>query len=345
MRESDTVLWSYLHSTDDAERGRLRDELLQTFAAPVIRRALRDRLGFRAGANGRDSNPAEAADLFQDAMLALVAKLNQADAHNNGIRDFDKYVRGIAANACRDFLRRKAPIRSTQNHNLRDLLTRHRDFAIWPDGSGGHLCGFAVWKDRAADSVSSAQRDKIIRALRQSGIARPDRQRLPLSRILSEIFNQFGHPIELETLAEICSELRAMPDMQLESLDQQAEESGFDVADPTPPADSRIEIKERLQEVWEELRRMPPNHRLCLCLIFSDPDGETVLHHLLNARLVPLGELTSTLGLTREQLMELWKEMPMEIASTAKYLGAPRPQVGQWYHRALKRLLAHLTRI
>lgn len=181
--------------------------------------------------------------------------------------------------------------------------------------------------------------------LTPAAISCADRQRLPLSRILSEIFTQAGHPIELETLTEICAELRAIPDPQVESLDQQAEESGFDVADPSPPADARIEIKERLQEVWDELRRMPSNHRLCFCLIFSDPDGETVLHHLLNARLVPLGELTSTLGLTREQLMELWKEMPLEVAAAAKYLGAPRPQVGQWYHRALKRLLARLTRI
>ncbi len=345
MRESDSVLWTYLHSTDDAERNRLRDELLQTFAAPLIRRALRERLGFRVGSNGHDSYPSEAADLYQDAMLALVAKLNRSDAHNNGIRDFDNYVRGITANACRDFLRKKAPIRSTQHHNLRDLLTRHRDFAIWADESGGHVCGFAVWNDRAPCPISRERRDEILGALRQSGIARPERQRLPLSRILAEIFNHAGHPITLEMLSEICMELRAMPDLQLESLDQQAEESGFDVADPTPPADARIEIKERLQEVWDVVRQLPPNHRLCFCLIFSDPDGETVLHHLLNARLVTLSELTSTLELTREQLMEIWKEMPLEIAAVAKYLGVPRPQVGQWYHRALKRLLAHLTRI
>src|SRR5215510_8370172 len=133
MRDADSVLQAYLHSTDETEQKWLESELLQTHAAPLERRALRQRLGFYVDQSCRGSNHADAADLYQEAMLRLLQKLSELRSQRdaNGINDFSHYVVRIAVNTCNEYLRDRAPERSSLNHNLRDLLTRHWDFGIW----------------------------------------------------------------------------------------------------------------------------------------------------------------------------------------------------------------------
>lgn len=133
MHNVDSVLRDYLHSTDDDERKRLEGELLQTYAVPLIRRTLRQRLGFYVDQSGRNSNYPDAADLFQDVQLSLLQKLNElhSQQNTNHIGNFGHYVVRVAINSCNEYLRHKTPERSSLNHNLRDLMSRHRDFGIW----------------------------------------------------------------------------------------------------------------------------------------------------------------------------------------------------------------------
>lgn len=109
MRDADSVLLAYLHSADEAEQKRLAGELLQTYAAPLVRRTLWQRLGFYVDPSGRSQNFTDAADIYQDVMLCLVQKLNELRLlrDTNHINNFDHYVVRVAFNACNEYLRDK----------------------------------------------------------------------------------------------------------------------------------------------------------------------------------------------------------------------------------------------
>jgi hypothetical protein len=77
MRNAGSFLPAYLHSTDETDQKRLESELLQANAAPLVWRALRQRLGIYVDQSCRGSNHTDAADLYQEAMLRLLQKLGE----------------------------------------------------------------------------------------------------------------------------------------------------------------------------------------------------------------------------------------------------------------------------
>ncbi|MEP7338468.1 MAG: sigma-70 family RNA polymerase sigma factor [Acidobacteriota bacterium] len=349
MHNADSVLLAYLHSTDDAERKRLEGELLQSFAAPLIRRTLRQRLGFYVDQSGRNPNYPDAADLFQDVQLCLLQKLSElhSQRNTNHIGNFGHYVVRVAINSCNEYLRHKTPERSSLNHNLRDLMSRHRDFGIWKGENNKLLCGFAVWKSQrtnAIQSIPAEKSDEIIEALQRAGLARQDIQRFPLTKIVSEIFNQIGHPIEINCLAETMAALLMIKDLPPESLDQNEEGDSRELVASGPAPDAQVEGREMLQQMWLELLRMPPIQRTVVCFKFSDHNGEDFFHLILTAKIATLDELTYAFGLTCEELIELGKQLPMDTAALADHLGIARPLVSKWHHRASKRLIERLMK-
>jgi RNA polymerase sigma factor (sigma-70 family) len=349
MRDADSVLQAYLHSTDETEQKWLESELLQTHAAPLVRRALRQRLGFYVDQSCSGSNHTDAADLYQEAMLRLLQKLSELRSRRdaNGINDFGNYVVRIAVNTCNEYLRDKAPERSSLNHNLRDLLTRHRDFGVWKGENNSLLCGFAAWKKRRTDAVQTItpeRSDEIIQSLRRSGLIRQDLQRFPTGKILSEIFEQVGGPIEFDCLAEMVAAALMIKDLPPESLDQNEDGLGLELIDVGPTPDAQIEGREMLQLMWEELRRMPAIQRDIVCFKFSDHSGEDFFNLITRAGIATLKELTEEFGLTPEQLAEICKRTPMDIEDLARHFGVSRQQVSKLHHRAIIRLLDRLTK-
>ena len=108
----DALLLPYLEATDESERQHL-DELLLLHAAPIVRVTLRHRLGFSVSHTGTNPYNQGAQDLYQDIMLRIVQALNdlKSSPENRGIIDFRKYVRLVATNVCRDYLRSRSPAR------------------------------------------------------------------------------------------------------------------------------------------------------------------------------------------------------------------------------------------
>src|SRR5262249_12248946 len=337
MRDADSVLHAYLHSTDETEQKRLENELLQAYAAPIVRRTLKQRLDFYIDQSCRGSNHADAADLYQEAMVRLLQKLSELRSQRdaNDINDFGHYVVRIAVNTCNEYLRDKAPERSSLNHNLRDLLTRHRDFGIWKGENNSLVCGFAAWKKwrtEAIRTITPERSDEIIQSLRRSGLVKQGLERFPTGKILSEIFEQVGGPIEFDCLAELVATTLMIKDLPRESLDQKDEGSGLEPIDAGPPPDAQIEGREMLQLMWEELRRMPAIQRDIVCFKFSDHSGEGFFKLITRARIATLKELTEEFGLTPKQLAEICEQTPMEIEDLARHFGVSRQQVSKLLH-------------
>ena len=106
----DQLLLPYLRATDETERQQRLDELLMVHAAPVVRQALRRRLGFYVNLRGINPHNQDAEDLYQEIMAKIVQALHDLRNHSAkaSIQNLKQYVSRIATNACNDILRTKS---------------------------------------------------------------------------------------------------------------------------------------------------------------------------------------------------------------------------------------------
>ncbi len=339
----DSTLLSYLQAVEESERERLLSELVLVDAAPLIRHTLRQRLGFFVDHAGANPHHPEAEDLYHDVVARLIARLNElrADPHEDTINNFRQYVTRVAANACHDYLRAQSPARSRLKNNLRDLLDRHQDFSVWKDEVNEYLCGFAAWRNTRPSQAPS----KSLRQLQERPedftskiFPREDVRRVPLTRVVAEIFNWIGGPVKLEPLVEILAVLLEVEDHPVEALDEQSADPDRHFSDAPFRCETRLEVRETLRQLWEEIRRLPPKQRDTFCLSFADENGDDLFSLLIDAEVVTLPQLAEELSLSLECLITLWREMPMEGQALATELGATRPQINKWRYRALQHL-------
>jgi len=339
----DSILLTFLQATEGAERERLLSELVLTHAAPLIRNTLRQRLGFFVDHSGANSNNPEAEDLYQDVITRLITRLKglRADPHADRISNFRQYVTRVAANACHDYLRAQSPARSRLKNNLRDLLDRHPDFSVWKDEVYEYLCGFAAWRHRKPSPAPSKSLLLLLEnpeEFKRQVFPREDIRRVPFTRVVAEIFNRVGGPVKIEPLVEILAVLLEITDHPVEALDNQDTYPDRQLIDSTVRCETRLEMRETLHQLWEEIRGLPPPQRDTFCLSFADHNGDDLFSLLIDAEVVTLPQLAAELDLTLARLVTLWREMPMDNRALAAELGATRPQINKWRYRALRQL-------
>src|ERR1043166_569264 len=157
----DNVLVPYLTADDARASNHHLEELLSIRASPIIRKALRGRLGLYVSAHGVNGSNQDAEDLYQEAMARVVQVLNQLQSSSGiEIENFDLYVSRIASNTCTDFLRAKSPARTRLKEGLRHLLKRHKELVSW-DRDDEILCGFAPWRNTGKISFSDQTAQEI----------------------------------------------------------------------------------------------------------------------------------------------------------------------------------------
>lgn len=342
MHNADSALLAFLHSTDKSEQDYLLSELILTHATPLIRHTLRQRLGFYVNHNGANAYHPEAEDVYQNVITKLVQRLRelQSQHEESGIRNYRQYVVRVATNACYDYLRAKSPTRTRLKYNLRDLLERHRDFKVWKNENLILLCGFADWANQKPSSPGSNRiqvSEDMLEQLLTKRLAGEDLQRVPQTRIVAEIFNFVGHAIELDQLVEIIASLLQIKDQPLESLDQN-ETSEQQLIAPITTGEAHLEGIAKLRQFWEEVQRLPPKQRDTICFGFVDEGGDDMLSLLVAAGIASLPQLATAFERPLEELVKIWKEVPMDNATLAAHLGATRQQVNKWRFLALKEL-------
>jgi len=152
----DHVLRPYLQATEESERAQRLEELMLFRAAPEIRFTLRQRLGFHVSQQGVNPQNHDAEDLYQEILTKTVQILRDLSASCSSpkpeIENFKQYVGRIATNVCINFIRAKSPARWRLKNNLRDVLSRQPEFALWRVGSET-LGGLAAWKGMNATSA------------------------------------------------------------------------------------------------------------------------------------------------------------------------------------------------
>ena len=325
------MLSSWLQTTDEAEREQLLEELILVHAAPLIKQALRRKLGFRID----DANNPDAQDLYHDVVARLVQRLNElrAEPERSEIGNYRQFVTRVATNACYDYLRAKAPARTRLKNSLRDLLNRHRDFKTWKNETGVSLCGFASWEKARMPALATERIEKF-KAQPNFGA---NLQAASLVKVVAAVFQRLDAPVELEDLVDIVAAILNVKDQPAESLDEESA-SSLQLADPSIRSDELLVERDQLRQFWEAVQRLSPKLREVFCLGFAGEDGEDLLSLLVDAQAVTLAEWSASLGWSPNHLTVLWEQMQMNVESLAAHLGRTRRQVIKMRYRAGQQL-------
>ena len=319
------------------------DELILAHSAPLIRKVLRQRLSLYISHSGTNPNNPDAEDLYHEIIARLLQRLNDWIAHpdDHPINNYRNLVITITVNACNDYLRGKSPARARLKNSLRDLLLRHRDFKTWKGENRKQLCGFRSWNGQSNSSEAS----ELIRQLLENPetfqfdqFPKGNIQSVPLPILVTEIFKWVGGPIEMDALAELLVLLLDVKEQPVESIEQSNETSGRQFEDSTIRNDLRLQGKETLKKLWDEIKQLPPEQRDVIRLSLEDENGNDLWSILVAADVITLPQLAADLGLSNEELMNLWEKTPMDSPTLANHLGTTRSQINKWRFRAMRRL-------
>ena len=339
----DQLLLPYLQASDESERKQHLDDLLMVHAAPIVRQALRRRLGFYVDQRGMNPHNQDAEDLYQEIMVKIVQALHDLrnPSATTDIQNLKQYVSRISSNACNDVLRTKSPARARLKNNLRFLLAHHRDFAVWKIEEET-LSGFAMWRDTSKSQSSQRELLNIEHGLPNFWSTRfPNEnvKQFPLPKIVAELFKWIGGPIELDALVNAVATLLDVKDNPVESLDDHTlAYIETRIADSTLDTSSRLEEQALLRRLWQALKELSSDQRDVFYLGFEDQSGRDLFTVLLEAEVVTFQELAQELGQSTEAVVILWSKLPMDDEDIAVELKTSRAQVYKWRFRALERL-------
>jgi RNA polymerase sigma factor (sigma-70 family) len=346
----DNLLIPYLNARDESERQQRLDELIQLQAGPAVMHTVRQKLGFRIDPNGRNPTHPDVADLYQEIMIRIIQKLSDLSDSpvGNEIEHFRTYASGVAANACMDHLRSKRPARKHLKDKIRIALIKHPDLAIWR-ARREYECGFAIWLDLDTPSVSPQKQFSIAEDLshfRSSRFPHVDVTRVPLTRVLAELFEWVSAPIELGRLVDIVAALMKIEvdENPVTSIDHDQtgllEPRSREVAIPNS---SQVDVVDLLRRIWQSANQLPAEQRDAFCFYVHDDEGNDFFGLLLETGIVTLPELARKFDRSGQEIRRLRSQMPMDAATVAAELNTSVSLANKWRFRAIKRLKNELS--
>jgi RNA polymerase sigma factor (sigma-70 family) len=339
----DSLLKPFLQATDQTESQHRLEDLVSTFADPIIRRIIQHKLHLffnRAGERGQEQ---EAEDVYGDVIVQLLGRLREFkfNPSENAIGNFRSYVAVITYNVCYESLRHKYPQRHSLKNKLRYLLTNQQSFTLWENEDNQWLCGFRTWQERTKIEPIQRLLDSP-EALAQAGLTNDAARRLNLAELLAAIFNWAGAPVELDEVVNVVAQLRGIREKIESHASSEDEEELGDLKEqlPDPRVDVAAEVDQRmyLERLWSEICQLPPRQRTALLLNLRDAEGRDVIALLPITGTASVRQIAQTLEIPAEQFAALWNDLPLDDATLARHLGITRQQVINLRKSARQRL-------
>jgi RNA polymerase sigma factor (sigma-70 family) len=337
----DQLLLPYLHAKDESERQQHLDELLIVYAAPVVRRTLRQKLGFHINQLGLNPHNPDAEDLYHEIIAKIIDVLTTLpDTPRTQIEKFEHYVAGIATNACLDYMRTKSPARTRLKYSIREILSRKSEFSV-RKSEGGFVCGLKAWSGKRGP-ISSQRLFEIeleLPTFRTTRFGSEDIARVPLTKLTAELLKWIDEPIDLDELVNVTSILLDVKDYPAESIDDEAKTYlEARIADTTLISDPGLDSEKLLRHLWRAVLALPKNQRDAFCLRFETDGGEDLFTLLFETHITTPPEIAQQMSRSLEELMRMWASMPMEYADIATELNLTIRQVRKSRFDALRRL-------
>ena len=330
----DDLLLPLLSARDEQERQQRLDDLLTMNVAPIVRQVLRQRLGFYVSARGANKHDYDAEDVYQDAMTRMVELLHKDELTR--VDSFEHYVGRVASNICVDFLRSKYPARTRLKDALRGVFRRDANLVSWQH-DGEIMCGFAAWRNTGPRGPIDV--DTRLNAFVAARFADEDVRVVPLSRVVVELLEWTGGPVQIDVLVGMLACVRDTRERQTESLDVDVEEN---FRGSIRSIESDVETHELLRRLWHIVKRLTPKQRDAFVLRFHDPAGRNLFTVLLAAGIVDWDELATGMGRPVADVLRVWTQMPMDSATAASELHTTCDNVYKWRYRAMQKLKGEL---
>lgn len=301
---NDPVLSALFEARTDAERDSVLERIVVTEANPLIRRVL-------AGISGPMLRPEDVDDITATVDLRLVERLQRAMVvEEAAVRSFAGFVATLTFRAVYQMLRRLSPERTRLQNSVRYALTRDRRLALWSTPAG-IVAGRAEW----------AGRDPI----RQRWPSRADATLAMLDRTspadaVTAIVDGAGGPFLFADLITLMMDLWGVDDRQSGAA---RSEPAVALAGPLP----RIESREYLATLWEEIRDLPRPQRVALLLNLREGGHSDALAVLVLLGISSVDQIAAALEMPAERLADLWSALPLDDRTIASMLGVTRQQV------------------
>ena len=341
---SDALLLSYLHSTDEAESECLAAQLISEFARPIIRSVINYRLPLAFSQTAIAHSHEDAEDISSEVVLEVLTRLRKLKTNPNGlaINSFRSYVAAITYRACCEDLRRKKPHRASLKNRLRYVLTRCPTLALWKSNNREWVCGLSAWENRKS-SLRSVRLQQLLddpHLVEQAAVSSQDVARMNPPDLLAVIFNWVDSPVRFDDLISIVARLWGIKD-QVGTTDSYPVEhstthdrllySQGDIA-------SEVDQRNYLQRIWAEIGQLPQRQRSALLLNLKDTVGEGVIALLPVIGIATFHEIAEALGMSADQLADLWNNLPLDDAAIASLLNVTRQQIINLRKSARERL-------
>jgi hypothetical protein len=354
----DPMVEAYCRASSEVEATRRLGGLLQE-AEKVALPLLRQRLGAET-AQHLD-------DCWGEVRLVAIGRLVGLRQKVNGVEPIQNlrgFVRAAAFSAWHRYLTKKYPRRSALKKSLEYLLGRRGSeygFAIWSVWEE-RVGGYAAWQEQPArrsprylELLDEPRRDT------RTWLPGENPEQANPALLLAALFRWTGGPVELDDLVHVVAQLRGVrneplvvdgtgsgsPDDGGSVLDQ--------VEDPRQNVAKQVEWRVYLQELWAEIRQLPPQQATALLLNLRFVEHRATKSTEENARrrgvieLFPvqgiawIPELAAAMEMTAEALAAIWNHLPFEDAAIARFLGCTEKRVRGLRKAAKAKLGRHLA--
>jgi RNA polymerase sigma factor (sigma-70 family) len=332
----DPILLDFLNSKSESEETEL-DQILSTHVIPLVKKILNRDFGSLVNANKEDRE-----DLYSEAITRILIRLRDlkdvSGARN--IESLEDYVAVTTHNVWNTFLRRRFPERLRIKNRIRYVLTNVKEFALWKNARSLWFCGMHGWqsaipanKTEVLDKLNENQ--DFFRALQK--IKHPTEAGLP--DLLKKIFLLAGQPLEMEELVRFVIKISGSFEHKVEAEINPDQAPIFRVMSNQNRSQlSRLESRNFLQRIWEQIKELPQLQRIALLLHLRDEDGNDVISLFHSARVATIRQIASEVAMEPEQLAGMWKELPMDDHQIAAHLSMTRQQIINLRKSARERL-------
>ena len=161
------------------------------------------------------------------------------------------------------------------------------------------------------------------------------RRTLPVSRLQDMLFavlSEVQGAVEIGDLTTLIAGLTGIDDRP-DLVENMAER----LADPRASHSHRVELRDSLRVLWNEITQLPLPQRVALLLNLRSSMGACPWL-LIELRVVGFRDLAACLGLSGETLAEMWNRLPLDDNEVAARWGLQRQQVINMRSAARQRL-------
>lgn len=290
-------------------------ERLMVEARPLI-----DAILSRYTRSGTLMLPEDVDDVMATIHLRLLEKLRAVHAGADApIENFQSYVATLTYNSASDFMRRRFPERARIKQRVRYALTYDPRLAMWITAYG-YAAGFVEWSGSAA-----ALHDV------PPGLDPPPAD---TAEAIAAILAAAHGPVLVDAIVDFIAAGSPTP------VSVAAETLPGTGHDPV----ARLEDRDFACVLWGEIRQLRPAQRKALLLNLRYGGDLDVLTVLMMSGITTFSELAAALEMTRERLLSIWNELPLDDAAIAAMLQVTRQQVINLRKAARDRLSRRLPR-